>query len=104
MRVASYIRRGHTVSRRAGIAKKNNIHPMTYWMKELSIDKETLKKLLMYEGIHHTGLYAKRTKFYRLPNLKNEIEREAFFYVLNNANPGRKTFVQYLRNYLNHSK
>jgi hypothetical protein len=103
MRVASYIRHGHGISRRAIIAKKNNEHPMSYWAKELNIDNEVLKNLLIYVGIHHTGLYAKRTKFYRMPDLSNEAEAKVFFKVLHNANPSRKKFVDYLLNYLGES-
>ena len=92
MRVAKYIRRGHGISHRARIAKNNNAHPMTHWIKELAIDKETLKKLLVYVGDHQTGLYAMKTQFYRMPNLKNEKEAKKFFQVYNNADPGKKKF------------
>ena len=96
MRVARYIRKGHGISHRARIAKNNDEHPMTYWIKELAIDKETLKKLLIYVGEHQTGLYAMRTGFYRMPDLKNEIEAKKFFHVYNNADPAKKKFLAQL--------
>jgi hypothetical protein len=37
MRVAKYIRRGHGISHRARIAKDNDAHPITHWIKEFAI-------------------------------------------------------------------
>lgn len=101
MRVARYIRRGHGISHRARIAKDNNAHPMTYWIKELAIDKETLKKLLVFVGEHQTGLYAMRTGFFRMPDLKSEDEAKKFNYVYNNADPAKKKFLTKLDQYRN---
>jgi hypothetical protein len=99
MRVARYIRRGHGISHRARIAKDNDAHPMTHWVKEFAIDKETLKKLLVFVGKHQTGLYAMRTEFYRMPDLKIEEEAKKFFYVYNNVDPAKKKFVSQLNLY-----
>jgi len=99
MRVARYIRRGHGISHRARIAKDNDAHPMTHWIKEFAIDKETLKKLLIHVGKHQTGLYAMRTDFYRMPDLKNEEEAKKFFRVYNNADPSKKKFFSKMDHY-----
>lgn len=45
-KVASYFRRGFTMSRNARVSHKNNEHPITPWIKILTIDKETIKKYL----------------------------------------------------------
>ena len=99
MRVAKYIRRGYGMSHRARMAKDNNTHPMSHWVKEFAIDKDTLKKLLIYAGDHQTGLYAMRTGFYRMPDLKIENEAKKFFHVYNNADPAKKKFIAQLDQY-----
>lgn len=99
-KVASYFRRGFTMSRRARISHKNNERPITYWMKELAVDKETIMKMLIYVGIHHTGLYAKRTRFYRLPRLNNDKELRRLFKVYNEMPASKKKLVNYLSGYL----
>ena len=99
-RVASYFRKGFTMSRRARISHKNNEHPITYWIKELAIDKEIIKKMLVYVGIHHTGLYAKRTQFYRLPKLNNEKELRRFYQVFQSMPATKKKCTNYMAAYL----
>src|SRR6476660_8748798 len=98
--VASYIRHGRTMSRRARIAHQNNEHPLTYWEKLFALDKETLKKFMVYAGIHHTGLRAMRTRFYRLPHLNNEKELRRIYRILNSVSPGKKKFISYITDYL----
>jgi hypothetical protein len=99
MRVARYIRRGHGISHRARIAKDNHAFPITHWMKDFAIDKETLKKLLIPVGKHQTGLYGKRTDFYRMPDLKNEEEARRFKNVFNNTDPAKKKFFEKMNLY-----
>lgn len=94
--IASYFRRGETMSRRARIAHKEDQHPITYWEKTLALDKETLMKMLVYVGIHHTGLRAMRTRFFRLANLKNEKEYRKFFDAFHSVSPGKKKFINYM--------
>jgi hypothetical protein len=94
-RVASYFRHGRTMSRRAIKSHNNNEHPLTHWIKILALEKEFIRKLLIYCGIHHTGLYAKRTGFYRLPNLKNENEFMRFYKIFHSIPAGRKKCVEY---------
>ena len=81
------------MSHRARIAKDNDAYPMSYWVKEFVIDKETLKRMLIYVGKHQTGLYGMRTGFYRMPDLKNEEEAKRFFFTYNNADPAKKKFL-----------
>ena len=99
-RVAKYFRRGFTMSRRAYISHKKNEHPLTHWMKEFNLDKETTSKLLVFAGHHHTGKYAQRTKFYRLPDLTNEKERIRFFRTYHSIPSSRKKFFKYMSGYL----
>lgn len=94
--VASYIRHGRTMSRRARIAHKNSEHPITYWAKLLALENETLLKMLVYVGIHHTGLRAMRTRFYRLPDLKNDSEYRNFFSVFHSIPARKKKFINYM--------
>lgn len=89
------------MSRRAYISHKKNEHPITHWMKEFNLDKETVMKLLVFAGHHHTGKYAQRTKFYRLPDLKNERERKNFFRVCNSIPATKRKFFRYMSGYLN---
>jgi hypothetical protein len=99
-RVASYFRHGRTMSRRAIKAHNNNEHPLTHWMKILGLEKETIKSMFPYCGIHHTGLYAKRTGFYRLPNLKNEKEFRKFYNVFRSIPAGKKKCIDYFSEWL----
>jgi hypothetical protein len=99
-KVASYFRRGFTMSRRARISHKNNEHPITHWIKVLAIDKETIKKMLIYAGVHHTGLYAQRTQFYRLPKLNNEMELARFYKVFHSMPATKRKFINYMAGYL----
>jgi hypothetical protein len=99
-RVASYFRKGFTMSRRARISHKNNEHPISHWVKILAIDKETITKMLVYAGIHHTGLYAKRTKFYRLPRLNNDKELRRFSKVFHSITATKRKFNKYMAAYL----
>lgn len=94
--VASYFRHGRTMSRRASIAHNNNEHPITHWAKELALDRETLRKILVYNGIHHTGLRAMRTRFYRMANLKNEGEYKKFFAAFHSIPASKKKFIGYM--------
>jgi hypothetical protein len=94
--VASYFRRGYTMSRRARMAHKNNEHPISYWAKEFALDNETIKKLLVYVGMHQTGLRAMRTRFYRMPDLRNETEYNRFFRVFHSIPVSRKKFINYM--------
>jgi hypothetical protein len=98
--VATYFRHGRTSSRRAGIAHTNNEHPITHWMKELALDRQTVEKMLVYVGIHHTGLRAQRTPFYRLANLENDYEYRKFFNAFHSIPAGKKKFINYMANQL----
>ena len=69
---------------------------MTWWVKELGLDKETLKSMLVCIGIHHTGMYAKRTLFYRLPKWNSVHEAERFFDVFFSIPPTKKRFFQFM--------
>jgi hypothetical protein len=99
-RVCSYFRRGFTMSRRAYISHKKNEHPITHWVKILALDKELIKKMLIYVGIHHTGMYARRTRFYRLPNLKDEKEFRRFYRTFHTIPKTKKKFIDYMSNHL----
>ena len=99
-KVAKYIYRGFTMSRRAYISKKNNEHPITHWIKTLGLDKKTLQKMLINIGIHHTGKYAQRTLFYRLPKLHRENERERFYNVFHSIPASKKKFINYMAAHL----
>ena len=100
LRVASYFRKGHTMSRNARISHKNNEHPISHWIDKLAIDKETIKEMLVYVGIHHTGLYAQRSRFYRLPHLNNEKEFRKFYKVFHSIPATKKKFIKYMSDYL----
>ena len=100
LRVAQYIHRGFTMSRRAYISKKNNEHPVTHWIKVLGLDKKTIQKMLVNIGIHHTGMYARRTLFYRLPKFHRENEVERFNKVFHSIPPTKKKFIKYMAAYL----
>lgn len=100
LKVASYARHGFTMSRRARISHRNHEHPITFWIKEFNLDKEMIKRMLIYVGIHHTGLYAKRTKFFRLPKLNDEKELRRFNIEFQKVSPGKKKFINFISNYL----
>jgi hypothetical protein len=91
--VASYFRSGHTVSFRARKAKKNNEHPLTFWMDKFALDKETASQMLTYVGIHHTGLRAMRTRFFRVANPKIESEYRRFFSAFHSIPATKKKFI-----------
>lgn len=99
-RVASYFRHGFTMSRNARISHKNMEYPISHWMKILAADKETVKKMLIYAGMHHTGLYAKRTQFYRLPRLNNWKELARLYNVFHTIPATRRKFINYMADYL----
>ena len=100
LRIANYTRRGFTMSRRAYISHKKNEHPITYWIKELAIDKKKIKEMLTCIGVHHTGLYAQRTKFYRLPKLHKEWEFEKFYKAFHSLPATKKKCINFLANHL----
>jgi len=99
-KVASYFRRGFTMSYRARKSHKNNEHPITHWIKILAIDKETIIKMLVYVGVHHTGLYAQRTDFYRLPKLNSDKELARFYKVFYSIPATKRKFINYMAGYL----
>ncbi len=99
-KVANYFRRGFTMSRRARISHKNKEHPITHWIKILAIDKETIKKMLICIGVHHTGMYAQRTQFYRLPRLNNEKELQRFYKEFHSIPATKRKFINYMSAYL----
>jgi hypothetical protein len=84
------------MSRNARKAHRNNEHPLTYWKEQLGLDKETLIKMLIFAGIHHTGLRAMRTRFYRLPDLKNEKEYRRLFDTFHSIPARKKKFIDYM--------
>jgi hypothetical protein len=98
--VASYVYRGFTMSRRAYISHKNNEHPITHWMSLLGLDKITAKKIIIYASYHHTGLYARHTRFYRLPNLDDEREFRRFYKAFHSIAATKKKFINYMAGYL----
>jgi hypothetical protein len=99
-RVASYFRHGFTMSRRAYISHKKNEHPITHWIKILALDRKILKRMLVNIGVHHTGLYAKRTLFYRLPKLNKEHEMSRFYESFRTIPASKKKCIKYLAEYL----
>jgi hypothetical protein len=99
-RVAKYFRRGFTMSRRARISHRNNEHPITHWMKMLALDKKTILKMLVCIGVHHTGMYAQRTVFYRLPKFNKEEEMKRFFKVYNSIPATKRKFIEYMAAHL----
>lgn len=98
--VAPYIKKGFTVSRRASISYQKNELPLSHWMELLRVNKAVLKNLLVYCGDHQTGLYARRTKFYRLPRLDDEKEFNDFFRLFHSIPPDRKKCIDYMANHL----
>lgn len=96
---AKYFRRGFSMSRRAYISHKNHEHPVSHWIKILSLDKETIEKMLICIGIHHTGMYAMRTKFYRFPKLNNEKEMNRFSKTFRTIPTTKKKFFRYVEDY-----
>src|SRR4051812_22527074 len=94
-KVASYFRRGFTMSRNARNSHKNNEHPISHWIKILAIDKDIIKEMLVYVGIHQTGLYAQRTQFYRLPHF-NKKEMNEFYDAFHSVPAGKKKFINYM--------
>ena len=98
-KVASYCKRGYTMSKRARISHKNNEHPITHWIKILALDNEVIKKMLIHIGVHHTGLYAKRTEFYRLPRLDNFGELNRFYKEFHSIPATKKKCIKYFADY-----
>jgi hypothetical protein len=94
--IAAYFYRGFTMSRRAMLAHKNNEHPVTHWMKELGLEKELIRKMLIYAGYHHTGKYVRRTTFYRLPKWENEFEMRRFIKAFHTIPATKKKCIRYL--------
>ena len=68
-RIANYYKNhGYMMSRRGREAMSHNEFPISYWIERFSMPASQAEKLLIYMGIHHTGMHGDETKFYRLPD------------------------------------
>lgn len=75
-RTASYYGKGRGMSINALEAYDNGIMPVSKWNKKLGLKSDELKSILDYDSWHHTGKYAMKTDFYRLPE-KQVLEQRA---------------------------
>jgi hypothetical protein len=74
-RIANYYKHhGFMMSRRGREAITNNEFPITYWTERFVMPEKQAEHLLIYMGIHHTGIHGDETKFYRLPDVYDTAE------------------------------
>ena len=96
LKKATYLRHRRGMSIRAIIAYEQGEMPATKWAKELGLSTEQVRELLTFSSWHHTGKYARKTKFYSLPDIEILYERAQ-----NNVSPRKKKFWSYVNSMSN---
>jgi hypothetical protein len=100
-RIANYYKnKGYMMSRRGREAMANNEFPITYWTERFIMPASQIEKLLIYMGIHHTGIYGEETKFYRLPDLYDTAELMRVYHAFHSVPSTKMNFIQALSKHL----
>lgn len=93
-RLANYYKnKGFMMSRRGREAVSNNEYPITHWTERFLMPASQVEKLLIYMGIHHTGMYGDETKFYRLPDPYDTAELMSVYHAFHSVPANKLNFV-----------
>jgi hypothetical protein len=100
-RTANYYRnQGYMMSRRGREAVANNEFPVSHWTERFLMPESQVEKLLIYMGIHHTGMYGDETKFYRLPDRYDTAELMSVYHAFHSIPAGKLNFINIMSKHL----
>jgi hypothetical protein len=98
---ASYYKNhGYMMSRRGREAIANNEFPIKYWTDRFLMPASQVEGLLIYMGIHHTGIYGDETKFYRLPDTYDTSELLSDYHAFHSVPASKLNFIHTMSKHL----
>jgi hypothetical protein len=78
----------------------NNEFPISHWTERFSMPASQVEKLLIYMGIHHTGMHGDETKFYRLPDAYDTAELMSVYYAFHSVAASKLNFINIMSKHL----
>jgi hypothetical protein len=100
-RQASYYRKhGFMMSRRGREAVANNEFPISHWTERFVMPACQAERLLIYMGIHHTGIHGDETKFYRLPDAYDTAELMSVYHAFHAVPATKLNFINIMSKHL----
>jgi hypothetical protein len=100
-RIASYYKRhGFMMSQRGREAVANNEFPISHWTERFLMPACQVEKLLIYMGIHHTGIHGDETKFYRLPDPYDTLELMSVYHAFHMIPATKLNFINIMSKHL----
>jgi hypothetical protein len=88
------------MSRRGREAVANNEFPVTYWMERFAMNENQIAKLLIYMGVHHTGIHGDETKFYRLPDTYDTAELMSVYHAFHALPAAKLNYINAMAKHL----
>ena len=100
-RIAGYYKKhGFMMSQRGREAVANNEFPITHWTDRFVMPESQAEKLLIYMGIHHTGIHGNETKFYRLPDAYDTAELMLVYHTFHTIPANKLNFINIMSKHL----
>lgn len=100
-RIANYYKHhGFMMSRRGREAMANNEFPISHWTERFLMPACQVEKLLIYMGIHHTGMHGDETKFYRLPDAYDTAELMSIYHAFHSVSATKLNFIHTMSKHL----
>lgn len=88
------------MSRRGREAVANNEFPIHHWTEKFLMPESQVEQLLIYMGIHHTGMYGNETKFYRLPDAYDTAELMSVYHAFHSVPDTKLNFINIMSKHL----
>jgi hypothetical protein len=100
-RIANYYKnKGYMMSRRGRDAIANNEFPISHWTERFVMPESQVEKLLIYMGIHHTGMRGDETKFFRLPDRYDTAELMSVYHAFHLIPANKLNFIHIMSKHL----
>lgn len=100
-RIANYYKHhGFMMSRRGREALRNNEFPISHWTERFLMPASQVEQLLIYMGIHHTGVHGNETKFYRLPDVYDTSELMSVYHAFHSVVATKLNFINIMSKHL----
>jgi hypothetical protein len=88
------------MSRRGREAVANNEFPISHWTERFVMSESQVEQLLIYMGIHHTGINCEETKFYRLPDPNDTAELMLIYDAFHSVPAKKLNFINIMSKHL----
>jgi len=95
-----YQHHGFMMSRRGREAVANNEFPISHWTERFLLPANRVEQLLIYMGVHHTGIYGDETKFYRLPDPYDTPELMSIYHAFHSIPATKLNLINIMSNHL----